>query len=315
MTISTPIVKRGSLTHFFVYTGICLGAFLAAFAIKVFFVPNHLIDGGTVGISMILSYIFGKNLLPFFLAMTTLPFITIAYKFFGNHFLKNFFYAIFVFSSSILFLQKFFPDLQFKGDPLEVVVAAGSILGCGVGLVIRYGGCLDGAEILALLINRKTGLSVGQVVMFINLFVFSAAGIVFKDWHPPLLSLITFIIAAKVMDTIIVGLEETKSVTVISKLSSNISKAIISELELGVTIMYGRGGFTGEEKEILYVIAERIQLAELKELIWREDPSAFIAIENLHEVSNGPESNGVYQKSLKFERFLSKRMKKKSGLI
>ncbi len=157
----------------------------------------------------------------------------------------------------------------------------------GLGLIIREGGCLDGTEILGIIINRRMGFTVGQVVLVCNIFVFGAAGLVFQDWHPPLMSLITYIVVIKIMDTVIVGLDETKSVLIISSKSKAIADAIIHELGLGLTIMYGRGGFSGDEREILYVIAERLQLAELKDLILREDPSAFIAIENLHEVANG----------------------------
>ena len=129
--------------------------------------------------------------------------------------------------------------------------------------------------------------------IFLSLAV---AGLVFQDWHPPLLSLITYIVVIKIMDSVIVGLDETKSVLIISSKSKEIADAIIHELGLGLTVMYGRGGFSGDEREILYVIAERLQLAELKELIHREDPSAFIAIENLHEVANGQQGYNVDKK-------------------
>src|SRR4029079_1853886 len=109
-------------------------------------------------------------------------------------------------------------------------------------------------------------------------------------WHPPLLSLIAYIVVSKIMDSVIVGLDETKSVLIISSKSKNIADAIIHERGLGLTIMYGRGGYSGDEREILYVIAERLQLADLKELIHREDSNAFIAIENLHEVAYGKPS-------------------------
>lgn len=173
------------------------------------------------------------------------------------------------------------------GKTLEVVVIGGALLGIGIGLIIRYGGCVDGTEILGIIINRQTGFTVGSVVLVCNIFVFGTAGLVFQDWHPPLLSLIAYIVVVKIMDAVIVGLDETKSVLIISSKSKAIADAIIHELGLGLTVMYGRGGFSGDEREILYVIAERLQLAELKELIHREDPTAFIAIENLHEVANG----------------------------
>ena len=263
-----------------------IGAFAAAFAIEVFLIPNRLIDGGIVGIAMICANIFGKSLLPYFVILYNLPFLILAYRSIGKGFVIHMILANLLFAGSLAFIQAFM-HVQFTGDPLEVVVIGGSILGIGIGLIIRYGGCLDGTEILGIIINRRTGFTVGQVVLVCNIFIFGTAGLVFQDWHPPILSLITYIVVIKIMDAVIVGLDETKSVLIISAKSKAIADAIVHELGLGLTIMYGRGGFSGDEREILYVIAERLQLAELKDLIYREDPSAFIAIENLHEVANG----------------------------
>ena len=214
-----------------------------------------------------------------------------------------------LFSSFMLLISNFI-HIQFHGDSLEVVVIGGAILGVGIGLIIREGGCLDGTEILGIIINRRAGFTVGQVVLVCNFFVFGAAAFVFNDWHPPLMSLITYIVVIKIMDSVIVGLDETKSVLIISSKSKIIADAIIHELGLGLTIMYGRGGFSGDEREIIYVIAERLQLAELKELIVREDPQAFIAIENLHEVSYGKPSS--QSKMTRIEHLFSSLIQKQS---
>lgn len=285
MHLSQPS-KRCFLSQFFSYFWLILGAFLAAFALEVFFIPNNLIDGGIVGVAMIFGKVLGKQVIPYLLILFNLPFLILAYRSIGKFFVLHMVVATFLFAGSMVFISTVMP-VQFHGDSLEVVVIGGAILGVGLGLIIREGGCLDGTEILGIIINRRMGFTVGQVVLFCNIFVFGAAGLVFKDWHPPLMSLITYIVVIKIMDSVIVGLDETKSVLVISSKSKAIADAIIHELGLGLTIMYGRGGFSGDEREILYVIAERLQLAELKDLILREDPSAFIAIENLHEVANG----------------------------
>lgn len=300
---TSQFTAKSITTQLLMYIWIALGAFLAAFAIEVFLIPSNLIDGGIVGISMMCSYIFGHHTLPIFLFIFTFPFLFLAYRYIGKIFLFHMLFAILFFVGSIAFIQTM-PIMEFHGESLEVVVIGGAILGIGVGLVIRYGGCLDGTEILGIIINRTTGITVGQVVLFCNVFIFGAAGFVFNDWHPPLLSLITFMVVTKVMDAVIVGLEETKSVLIISSKSKAISEAIMTELGLGLTIMYGRGGYSGEEREILYVIAERLQLSELKELIHREDPKAFIAIENLHEVSTGLESTSVTGKRKRIESLM-----------
>jgi uncharacterized membrane-anchored protein YitT (DUF2179 family) len=294
-----------SKPHFGFYILLAIGAFLAAFAIEVFFIPNKLFDGGVVGLAMIGAIILGKQTLPWLLILFNLPFLYLAYKSIGKVFLMHMLFAVVIFAGSLFFIPNFMP-LEFKGESLEVVVIGGAILGIGLGIIIRYGGCLDGTEILGIIINRRTGFTVGQVVLVCNIFVFGAAGLVLQDWHPPLLSLIAYIVVIKIMDSVIVGLEETKSVLIISSKSKEISSAIVYELGLGLTVMYGRGGFSGDEREILYVIAERLQLAELKDLIHREDPNAFIAIENLHEVAHGKQGNPMQSKKVRIQKLISR---------
>jgi uncharacterized membrane-anchored protein YitT (DUF2179 family) len=299
MYLSQPHQK--SLTHqILLYTFITLGAFLAAFAIEVFLLPNRLIDGGIVGIAMIFANIFGVKYLSVFIVLFNLPFVFLAYKSIGKVFVIHMVYALISFAISVFVMHHYFPDAKFIGESIEVVVIGGAILGVGLGLIIRYGACLDGTEILAIILNKRTGITVGSTVLMCNIFVFGALGLYLQEWHPPILSMITYMVVTRVMDTVIVGLDETKSVLIISTKPKAIADAIIHELGLGLTIMYGRGGFSGDEREILYVIAERLQLAELKELIHREDPQAFIAIENLHEVAygtSGPRSAGTTNKT------------------
>lgn len=292
-------------SNLFTYGATLLGAFLAAFAIAVFFFPNHLIDGGTMGVAMILANVFGISYFPFFMILTLLPFIYLAYRFIGKTFVIHTVVALLMFAGFNYLLHEYFP-ISFTGEIIEIIVIGGCIYGIGIGLIIRYGGCLDGTEILGIMINRTTGFTVGQVVLVCNVFVFAACGLVFQDWHPPLLSLITFMVVAKVMDLVVVGFDETKSVLIISSKSRAISDAIIHELGLGLTVMYGRGGFSGEDQEILYVIAERLQLSELKDIIYREDPSAFIAIENLHEVANGKQGYKAINKKARIDSLFSR---------
>lgn len=305
MQLSVSPVKSWT-TQATLYFFLALGAFLAAFAIEVFLIPNNLIDGGVVGIAMILAKLFGNKLLPLFVLILNIPFVYLAYRYIGKVFVIHLLFALLLFAISVFFIHQVMPHVQFKGESLEVVVIGGSILGVGIGLIIRYGACLDGTEILAIIFNKQTGFTVGQVVLVCNIFVFGAAGLAFQDWHPPLLSLITYIVVSKIMDSVIVGLDETKSVLIISSKSKAIADAIIHELGLGLTIMYGRGGFSGDEREILYVIAERLQLADLKELIHREDPAAFIAIENLHEVANGNQGGKAPGKKTRIEELMSR---------
>src|SRR5262249_29067589 len=156
------------------------------------------------------------------ITMTLIPFIYLAYRSIGKSFVIHTIAALFLFSLFTHLLHDYFPH-SFTGEVIEIVVIGGCLYGIGIGLIIRYGGCLDGTEILGIMINRTTGFTVGQVVLVCNIFVFGACGLLFKDWHPPILSLITFMVVAKVMDLVVVGLDETKSVLIISSKSRAIS--------------------------------------------------------------------------------------------
>jgi len=277
------------------------GAFVAAFSIKIFFIPNDLIDGGTVGLAMIIGQIVGTQWIPFLIPLFSIPFVILAARHIGWSFVFHVIASVALFSFFLLIMSSIFAT-PFTGNNIEVVVIGGGMLGVGLGMILRAGGCLDGTEVLGLIINKQYGFTVGQVVFFCNLFVFGMAGVVFQDWHPPLMSLITYVVVARTLDFVIVGLDETKAVMVISSKYKEIEEAIMHELGLGLTVMYGRGGFSKESREILYIIIERLQLAELKELIYEIDPSAFIAIENLHEVSSGRHRGKPFRQGPKHKR-------------
>lgn len=291
------------LNHVFHILWVMSGCALAAFAIKIFFIPNNLIDGGTVGLAMILGRLLGLQWLPFLIVLFTLPFVLFASKVIGRLFVITTIIAIGSFAA-FLFLIPLIFHTPFHGEALEVVVIGGGLLGVGIGIIIRGGGCLDGTEILGLLANRSLGFTVGQIVFVCNIIVFGTAGLVFQDWHPPLMSLITYMVVARVLDFVLVGLDETKSVLVISSKYKEIEKAVMHDLGIGLTVMYGRGGFSGESREILYIISERLRLAELKDLIFSIDPMAFIAIESLHEVSSGGKRGKAFQKQRRSKRHL-----------
>lgn len=282
---------------------IAIGAFLAAVSIRIFLLPNELIDGGIIGISLILARLFGEDYLSYFLIVLTLPFIYLAFRFIRRSFVLHMFIAILLFAAFLWILQKAPP---FLGESLEIIVFGGAVLGVGAGLIIRNGGCLDGTEILAIIINRKKGFTVGQVVLAANIFIFGAYGWIFHDWHKALQSLLTYVVAFKMIDLVIVGLDELKSVLIISSKPKELSRVIMNELGLGLTIIHGKGGFSGASRELLFIVIERLDLADLKEIVLREDPEAFMAIENLHEAVSGRQST--------FVPYRSKRSRKKPVL-
>lgn len=260
---------------------ITAGAIIAAAAIQIFMLPNQLIDGGTIGLAMIIASLIGKHLLPYILIPLTLPFIYFAYRCIGKRFVLYMSFALGAFS----FANDFFHSLyHFHGDVLEIVVFGGVALGAGTGLIIRRGGCLDGAEITAILLHKRMGYTVGQIILVANCGIFLLAGICFNDWNSALRSLMLYMVAYKIIDAMVTGFDETKSVMVISQKSKELTEQVLHKMGVGVTIMYGKGAFTGADKEILFIIVERLQLLELKSLIHQIDPCAFLAIQNLHEI-------------------------------
>ena len=285
--------KKTFLHHCSTFFWLALGAFLAAASIRVFLIPNELIDGGVVGIALILRRLYGDSYFAYAIVLLNIPFLYWAYRYIRKSFVAYMSIALVLFALFWIALNQ---APQFIGDPLEIVVFGGAILGIGVGLIIRHGGCLDGTEILAILINRRQGFTVGQIVLVINVFIFIAYGLIFHDWHTALRSLMTYIVAFKMIDLVIVGLDELKSALIISSKPKEMGLAIMNELGLGLTIMHGRGGFSGDTREILFVIIERLDLSELKEIVLRVDPTAFMAIEDLHEVVYGKQGVMPFKK-------------------
>lgn len=258
------------------------GAFIAAFAIECFLVPNKIIDGGIVGISIMAHY---KTDIPLglFTFFLNLPFIFLAWKKMGKAFVLSTLYAVTMLSVGVSMMPVW---MQHKhvSEPFLACIFGGLILGIGVGLILRSNGSTDGTEIVAIRIAKKLGFSVGEIIMFFNLFIFTAAGIVFDSWQSAMYSIITYFIAYRVIDVVIEGLNESKSIFVISDLSREIGKAVMEQFDISITYIAGRGGYSMQEKKIIYCVINRLEVAKLKSLVKSIDPTAFIAIENVHEV-------------------------------
>ncbi len=259
-----------------------LGAAMMSVALEIFLVPNHLIDGGITGISIMLSHIFDIPL-GILLTLLNLPFLVIGYKQIGKTFAISTLFAVVVMSIGTQLLH---PVNPITVEPLLAAVFGGVILGVGVGLVVRYGGSLDGTEIVAILIAKKLPFSVGEVVMFFNVFILSTAGFVF-GWNNAMFSLIAYYIAFKLIDITLEGLDQSKSVWIISDKFRDIGEALTERLGRGVTYLDGEGGFSGENKKVIFVVITRLEEAKLKSIVEDWDADAFIAIGNIHDVKGG----------------------------
>lgn len=261
---------------------ITIGAILMAIALELFLVPNKLLDGGIVGISIMMSH-FLKLPIGLFIFILNIPFFYLGYKQIGKTFAFSTLYGIGILSIGTALLH---PVPAFADEKFLVTIFGGAILGLGVGLVIRYGGSLDGTEILAILINNKTPFSVGEIVMVINFFIYTAAGFVFT-WESAMYSVIAYFIAAKTIDTVQQGLDESKSVWIISDQYVEIGEAINDRLGRGVTYLKGEGAYTGDDKKVIFCVITRLEEFKLKDIVNHYDDSAFIAIGNVSEVKGG----------------------------
>ena len=257
-----------------------LGAFLAAFALKCFLVPNQIIDGGIVGISIMASYITKINLGMFLVALN-IPFLILALNEFGKRFIFMAFYSVGMLALFVNIVSHNIPIITH--DLLLSSVFGGGILGTGVGIVLKNNACLDGTEILAIKISKKFPWSVGEIIMFINIFIFTTAGFLY-GWEQAMYSTLTYIIAYKAIDTIVEGLSEEKSIRIISDKGHELGQAIIEKLNKTVTYIEAQGGYSKANKTMVYCIVPRIELYKLRELVTSMDENAFLSIENVHEV-------------------------------
>jgi uncharacterized membrane-anchored protein YitT (DUF2179 family) len=261
---------------------IFLGACLVSVGLEIFLVPNQIIDGGIVGVSIILSYLTGIKL-GIFLVVLNLPFLYFGYKQIGKTFALSTLFGVVVMAIGTTILH---PVQVITEDLLLATVFGGVSLGIGVGLVLRYGGSLDGTEIVAILFNKKTPFSVGEVVMFLNLFILGSAGFVF-GWDRAMYSLMAYFIAFKMIDIVLEGFDESKSVWIISDNHREIGEALLARLGRGVTYLTGEGGYTGEDKKVIFCVITRLEEAKLKSIVEELDSSAFLAIANIHDVKGG----------------------------
>ncbi len=254
-----------------------IGAFIAAAAIEGFLLPNNIIDGGVIGISMIASYLTGKNL-GLLVVLINFPFICLAFTKMGKKFVLQTFFAIIVFSLAL----NVFHGHHATNDLLLATVFGGIILGTGVGIILKNEGSLDGTEILSLVLSKKWGFSVGEFIMGMNIFIYSGAGLVF-GWGKAMYSMLTYFIAFKVIDIVIEGLNSSKSVRIISDKSYEIGQALIDRLDIGITYIYGQGGYSKIDKTMIYCIISRLEMSKMKEIVREIDPNAFMSIVDVHE--------------------------------
>lgn len=281
-----PMTKRHLI---FKYIALIIGATFAAAAIELFLVQNSIIDGGIIGIALLLSKMTTINfgILVFIL---NIPFLIFGYKYIG----KNFFFSSLF---SIILLAVIEPSLEVfdpvTTDPLLATVFGGILLGVGVGTVIRYGGALDGTEILSIMLTKKVPFSVGEIVMFFNVFIFGWAGFIL-GWEQAMYSILTYYIASKTIDAVTQGFNDTKAVIIVSNEYEELTETINQRLGRTVTRLHGEGGYYNNEKDVIYVVIIRLEISKLKDIIYEVDPNAFTTIMDAQEARGGKFKSAIH---------------------
>lgn len=267
--------KYQALINFLMLT---VGSIIGAFALETILIPNTILDGGVTGISIIISKLTSIPL-SILVLILNIPFVYIGYKNMGKGFLMRAIYSMVLFSLSLSYFAYFDTLID---TILLATVYGGALLGLGVGLVIHAGGCVDGTESVALVISKKTSLSVGQVVLIFNLIIYFVAGFIFGI-DRALYSLLTYFITYKVIDLVSEGFEQAKAALIVTEKGTDMAEEIYKKLGRTVTKLKGKGLISGE-KEVLYCVLTRIEVFELKRICENLDQSSFISILEVSEI-------------------------------
>lgn len=282
--VDEPVHNKPKNLAFYLkkYIYLFIGSIITAAGLEIFLVPNQVIDGGVVGISIMLNAVTG---VPFGILLTVIniPFFYLGYKHIGKHFALA---TVFSVVSLSFWSEVFLPIVPVTGDLFLAAVFGGIITGTGVGLIIRHGGSLDGTEIVAILLDQRTVFSVGEIVMFINLFILSSASLVF-GWDKAMYSLVAYFVIAKMIDVVIKGLEETYAVMIVTSHYRTITQILMKQMDKGVTLLHGEGGYSGESRKIIYCVITRLEIDKLKNMVLDEDENAFVTINPVNDIVGG----------------------------
>lgn len=279
----SKVRMRRQITNIFL---ILLGILSAGFGLKGFLLPNGFIDGGVTGISLLISKLTGLSL-PLLIVVINIPFIFLGYKNIDKFFATKTLLAIIGLSLCLVFIS--YPIIT--SDKLLVAIFGGFFLGAGIGMTMRGGGVIDGTEVLALTVSRNASVTIGDVILIINIIIFSVAAFVLSI-ETALYSILTYFAASKTLDFIVSGIEEHTGVTIISSCSEQIRRMITEKLGRGVTIYQGKRGFGAHghqlnETDIVFTVISRLEVSKLNSEIEKIDPKAFVIMSSIKDTKGG----------------------------
>lgn len=270
---------------------LAIAGFINAFGVTVFLAPVKLYDSGISGTSMLLSQLTPPYLsLSFFLIVLNVPLFIIGYKKQGRAFTVYSLYAVAMYSLGAWLITDVLPiDVSFASplagnDLLLCALFGGLISGIGSGLTIRFGGAIDGIEVMSVIFAKGLGMTVGTFVMIYNVILYVISGIMIDSWILPLYSIVTYCAALKTIDFIVEGIDRSKAAMIITSSPDDICDALIEAFECGITKIPVKGGYSGMDKMMVYFILDRFQISKMRNIVHSIDEGAFITITEVADV-------------------------------
>ncbi|MGN0185802.1 MAG: YitT family protein [Aristaeellaceae bacterium] len=273
---------------------ITLAGLVNAFGVTVFLAPVKLYDSGISGTSMLLAQVTPDYLsLSLFLVLLNIPLFLYGLKRQGKIFTIYSIYAVLVYSVGAWLITDVLPIDVAMASPLagtDLLLCAlfgGLISGVGSGLVIRYGGAIDGVEVMAVIFAKRLGLSVGSFVMAYNVLLYIVCGIVIESWILPLYSIVTYAAALKAVDYMVEGFDRCKAAMIVTVRPREICAALTETFSTGITRIEARGGYSGQDRDVLYFVVNRFQISRLRDIVHELDPTAYITISEVADIFRG----------------------------
>lgn len=265
-----------------------------AIGVTLFLAPVKLFDSGISGTAFLLDMITPEWLvMSFFLIALNFPFFIFGGKKLGVDFVIYSLYAISVYSVAALMFRNILPidfsnGSPFTGDDkLLSAVFGGLLSGIGSGMVIRFGGAIDGVEVMAVIFSKKIGCTVGTFVMTYNIILYSVSALIYRSWLIPLYSIITYAVGIKAVDFVVEGLDKAKAVQIFTSGESDLAKALTEELGRGATVFNASGVYSQQEKQVILCVANRFEIGRVKRIVKEHDPKAFVTITEVSETMGG----------------------------
>ena len=268
-----------------------IAGIINAVGVTMFLAPVNLYDSGVSGTSILLSQLTPDCLsLSVFLLLLNIPLFVFGWKKQGIKFTIYAIYSVFIYSISAFLIEEVLPvDVSFASplagqDLLLCAIFGGLISGIGSGMAIRYGGAMDGIEVMAIIFAKKIGMTVGTFVMTYNILLYIICGITLNSWILPLYSIVAYAVALKTVDFLVEGFDRSKAAMIITGEADKICKVLSDEFKCGITVIEGKGFYSNSDKQIIYIVLNRFQIPKLKDLVHEVDHKAYITITEIADV-------------------------------